>query len=69
MTQPYSNNVDYIFYNISDEQFIRILMRVTTSVVNTYFDKKILIDEIYNHVNFIDGDCTNLQVNNLILVG
>ena len=69
MTQPYSNNVDYIFYNISDEQFIRILMRVTTSVVNTYFDKKIVIDEIYNHVNFIDGDCTNLQVNNLILVG
>ena len=44
-------------------------MRVTTSVVNHYFDKKILIDEIYNHVNFIDGDCTNLQVNNLILVG
>ena len=69
MTQPSSNNVDYIFYNISDDQFIRILMRVTTSVVNTYFDKKILIDEIYNHVNFIDGDFTNLQVNNLILVG
>ena len=45
MTQPYSNNVDYIFYNISDEQFIRILMRVTTSVVNTYFDKKISLDK------------------------
>ena len=68
MTQPYSKIIDFNFYNIDEEQFIRILMRVTTSVVNSYFDQQFSIDEIYEHVNFKDGDCTNLHVNNLFLV-
>ena len=68
MTPPYSKVVDFNFYNIDEDQFIRILMRVTTSVVNSYFKRQFSINEIYNHVDFIDGDCTNLHVNNLVLV-
>ena len=68
MIQPYSKIVDFEFYNIDEDQFIRILMRVTTSVVNSYFKQHFSINEIYNHVDFIDGDRTNLHVNNLILV-
>ena len=68
MTPPYSKVVDFNFYNIDEYQFIRILMRVTTSVVNSYFKQQFSINEIYNHVDFIDGDRTNLHVNNLILV-
>ena len=68
MTPPYSKVVDFNFYNIDEYQFIRILMRVTTSVVNSYFKQQFSINEIYNHVDFKDGDQTNLHVNNLILV-
>ena len=68
MIQPYSKIVDFEFYNIDEDQFIRILMRVTTSVVNSYFKQHFSINEIYNHVDFKDGDQTNLHVNNLILV-
>lgn len=68
MIQPYSKIVDFNFYNIDEYQFIRILMRVTTSVVNSYFKQQFSINEIYNHVDFKDGDQTNLHVNNLILV-
>jgi len=68
MTAPYSKTVDFNFYNIDEDQFIRILMRVTTSVVNVYFKQHFSINEIYDHVNFRDGDITNLHVQNLILV-
>ena len=68
MIQPYSKIVDFNFYNIDEYQFIRILMRVTTSVVNSYFKQHFSINDIYNHVDFEDGDQTNLHVNNLILV-
>ena len=68
MTPPYSKVVDFNFYNIDEYQFIRILMRVTTSIVNSYFKQHCSINEIYNHVDFKDGDQTNLHVNNLILV-
>ena len=68
MTTPYSNIVDFSFYNIEENQFICILMRVTTSVVNNYFKQQFPINEIYEHVNFRDGDITNLHVYNLMLV-
>ena len=68
MTPPYSKIVDFNFYNIDEDQFIRILMRVTTSVVNSYFKQQFSINEIYEHVDFKDGDRTNLHVHNLILV-
>ena len=68
MTPPHSKIVDFNFYNIDEDQFIRILMRVTTTVVNRYFKQQLSISDIYNHVDFIDGDRTNLHVDNLILV-
>ena len=66
MTPPYSKLVDFNFYNIEETQFICILMRVTTSVVNSYFNQQFSINEIYDHVNFRDGDITNLHVYNLM---
>ena len=68
MAPPYSKVVDFNFSNLDEDQFIRILMRVATSVVNSYFDKQFPIDLVYNHVDFKDGDKTNLHVKNLILV-
>ena len=68
MTQPYTKIVDFNLYNIDNDQFNRILMRVTTSIVNAYFKQKLSIEDIYHHVNFRDGNKTNLHVQNLILV-
>ena len=67
MTQPSQNIVD-LFYTVDEEQFVRILARVATSVANSNFKQHFTINEIYNHVEFKDGDITNLHVQSLILV-
>ena len=66
-TEPFTNIVDFNFYNLEEEQFLGILKRVTTSIVNSYFNQHFTIDEIYNNITFIDGDVTNLHVYNLVL--
>ena len=68
MTRPSQNIVDFIFYTIGEEQFLRILASVTTSIVNIYFKQHFAIQDIYKHVDFKDGDITNLHVQILILV-
>ena len=68
MTPPYSKIVDFNVHNIDEDQFIRIFLRVTTSVVNRFFKQQFTISDIYNHVDSIDGDRTKLHVDNLILV-
>ena len=60
--------VDFKFYNIEEDQFLRRLARVTTNVVNIHFQQQFSIQNIYKHVAFKDGDTTNLHVPNLILV-
>ena len=67
MIEPFTNIVDFNFYNLKEEQFISILKRVTTSIVNSYFNQQFTIHAIYNHITFIDGDVTNLHVYNLML--
>ena len=67
MAQPSKDIVDFNFYNIEEEQFLRILARVTTSIVSIYFKQHFTIQDIHNHVNFEDGDPTNLHVQTLIL--
>ena len=67
MIEPFSNIVDFSFYNLEEEQFLGILRRVTTSVVNSYFNQQFTINEIYDHITFLDGDVTNLHVYNLML--
>ena len=67
MIEPFSNIVDFSFYNLEDEEFLGILRRVTTSVVNSHFNQQFTINDIYNHIIFIDGDVTNLHVYNLML--
>ena len=66
-TEPFTNIVDFNFYNLEEEQFLGILKRVTTSIVNSYFNQHFTIDEIYNNITFIEGDVTNLHVYNLVL--
>ena len=68
MNQPSKDIVDFNFYNIEEDQFLRILARVTTTVVNTHFKQHFNIEDMYKHVVFKDGDRTNLHVPNLILV-
>ena len=58
--------VDFNFYNIEEDQFLRILARVTTTVVNINFKQHFSIQDIYKHVEFKDGDIINLHVSNLI---
>ena len=67
MIEPFSNIVDFSFYNLKEEQFLGILRRVSTSVVNSYFNQQFTINEIYDHITFLDGDVTNLHVYNLML--
>ena len=62
------STVDFNFYNIEEDQFLRILARVTTTVVNIHFKHNFTIQEIYNHVELKDGDTTNLHVPELILI-
>ena len=68
MTEPYKSVVNFNLINFNDEQFHRILKRVTTSIVNIYFRKNFNINDIYEHVKFIDGDQQNLVVHNLQLI-
>ena len=68
MNQPSKDIVYFKFYNIEEEQFLRILARVTTTVVNIHFNQQFSIQHIYKHIAFKYGDITNLHVPNLILV-
>ena len=68
MNSQTKDSVDFNFYNIEEEQFLRILARVTTTIVNIHVKQQFSIQDIYKHVVFKDGDITNLHVPNLILV-
>ena len=68
MNSQSKDTVDFDFYNIAEEQCLRILARVTTTVVNKHFKHNFTIPEIYTHVAFKDVDITNLHVPNWILV-
>ena len=68
MNSQSKDTVDFDFYNIAEDLFLRILARVTTTVVDLHFKHNFTIQEIYNHVAFKDGDITNLHVPNLILI-
>jgi len=68
MNSQTKDSVDFNFYNIEEEQFLRILARVNTTVVNIHFKHNFSIKDIYKQVVFKDGDLTNLHVPNLILV-
>ena len=59
--------VDFTFYGITKEQYHRILRRVTTTIVNIHFNKQFTLDNIYEHIEFIDGDITELNVANIRL--
>ena len=62
-----SEMVDFTIYGIIKEQFDRILRRVTVSIVNIHFNKKFTLDNLYEHIEFIDGNITELDVNNVRL--
>ena len=59
--------VDVTIYGITKEQFDRILRRVTVTIVNIHFNKQFTLDNIYEHIEFIDGNITELVVDNLRL--
>ena len=68
MNPQKKGTVDFDSCNIAEDQFLRILARVTITVVNIHFKQNFTIPEIYNRVAFKYGDITNLHVPKLILV-
>ena len=57
--------VDFNLHGISDDTFKRILARVTTSVANKIFNENYTIDNIYDHIEFIDNNNTEITVQNI----
>ena len=51
--------VDVTIYGVTKEQFDRILERVTVSIVNIDFNKQFTFENIYDHIEFIDGNRTD----------
>ena len=62
-----SDMVDITISGITAEQVERILRRVVVSIVNIHFNKQFTFDNIYEHIEFIDGSRTELDVNNMRL--
>ena len=63
-----SKNIDIEITNINPKLFEYILLDLTTTLANRYFDANFTLENVYNHIWFKDNDRTNLDVNNLILL-
>ena len=57
--------VDINIQGISEDTFKQILARVTTTIANVIFNENYTVDNIYDHVEFIDGDITEITVQNM----
>ena len=57
--------VDINIQGISEDTFKQILARVTTTIANVIFNENYTVDNIYDHVEFIDGDITEITVQNI----
>jgi len=68
MTPQSKSTVDFNFYNIEEDQFLRILARLRTSIVKICSKQHFAIQDVYIHVKFMDDDITNLHVEYLILI-
>ena len=60
-----TNIVDINMQGISEDTFKQILARVTTTIANVIFNENYTVDNIYDHVEFIDGDITEITVQNI----
>ena len=63
-----SDMVDITISGITAEQVERILRRVTVTIANIHFNKQFNVDNIYEHIEFIDGNRRELDVNNMRLI-
>ena len=57
--------IDLSIHGISDDTFKRILARVTASIANLIFDENYTADNVYEHVEFIDGNIREITKQNL----
>ena len=57
--------VDINIQGISEDTFKRILASVTTTIANMIFNENYTMENIYDHVEFIDGDITEITVQNI----
>ena len=57
--------VDINIQGISEDTFQRILASVTTTIANLIFNENYTMENIYDHVEFIDGDITEITVQNI----
>ena len=66
MTPPQSNTSYFLFDDIDETTFFELLEEITTLNVNTHFKTTFDKQTVYNNINFIDDDYTNL-INNISL--
>lgn len=63
-----NNNISYFsFDNIDETTFFEVLKEITTLIVNTHFNTTFDKETIYNNIDFIDNDFTNLNTKNISL--
>jgi len=55
----------FTIHGISDETFSKLLVSITTDIANIIFNENYTIDNIYDHVEFINGDITLIAKENL----
>lgn len=64
---PNSNISYFSFDNIDETTFFEVLKEITTLIVNTHFNTSFDKETIYNNIDFIDNDFTNLNTTNISL--
>ncbi len=64
---PNSNISYFSFDNIDETTFFEVLKEITTLIVNTHFNTAFDKETIYNNIDFIDNDFTNLNTKNISL--
>lgn len=64
---PYNTISYFSFDNIDETTFFKVLKEITTLIVNTHFNTAFDKETIYNNIDFIDNDFTNLKTANISL--
>ena len=57
--------VDLTIHGISKDTFKKVLADLTTTIANMAFNEQYTVDNIYDHIEFIDGDITEVTVQNM----
>ena len=54
--------IDLTIHGISEDTFKQVLADLTTTIANMSFNEQYTVDNIYDHIEFIDGDITEVTL-------